>query len=239
MGEGMLDFGRYRALTFDCYGTLIDWESGIARALRPVMRAHGIEVSDSELMGLYAEVEREGKSGEYRPYREVLRATVRGISARLGFVPSLTEVECLAESLGSWEPFPDTIDALRRLQSRYRLCIVSNVDDDLFVGTARVLEVDFDYIVTAEQAGSYKPSHNNFRMAIERMGFPKERVLHVAESVKLDIEAAKSFGMDAVWVNRHGGSSQEGSASGNPAEGDSGADLEVPDLKTLADMMGL
>lgn len=239
MGEGMLDFSRYRALTFDCYGTLIDWESGIASALRPVMRAHGIQVGDAELMGLYAEIEGEGKSGDYRPYREVLRATVRGICARLGFVPSLSEVECLAESLGSWQPFPDTIDALRRFQSRYRLCIVSNVDDDLFVGTARVLEVELDYIVTAEQAGSYKPSHNNFRMAIERMGIPKERVLHVAESVKLDIEAAKSFGMDAVWVNRHSGSDLEGSASGNPSDGESGADLEVPDLKTLAELMGL
>ena len=235
----MLDFEKYSALTFDCYGTLIDWESGIAGALRPVMRAHGIEVSDAKLLELYAQIEREGKSGEYHPYREVLRSTVRGICARLGFVPSLTEVECLAESLSSWPPFDDTVDALERFKTRYRLCIVSNVDDDLFVGTARTLGVDFDYLVTAEQAGSYKPSHNNFNMAIERMGISKARVLHVAESVKLDIEAAKSFGMDAVWVNRHAGLEREGSASGNPSSGDSGADLEVPDLKTLAELMGL
>ena len=235
----MLDFEKYGALTFDCYGTLIDWESGIADALRPVMRAHGVQVSNAELMGLYAEIEAAGKSGEYRRYREVLRSTVREICSRLRFVPSLSEVECLAESLGSWQPFPDTVDALERMKSRYRLCIVSNVDDDLFAGTARTLDVDFDYVVTAEQAGSYKPSHNNFAMAIERMGIPKERVLHVAESVKLDIVAAKSFGMDAVWVNRHSGTDLEGSASGNPSDGDSGADLEVPDLKTLTELMGL
>lgn len=235
----MLDFEKYGALTFDCYGTLIDWEAGIADALRPVMRAHGIRVSDAELMDLYSEIERAGKSGEYRRYREVLRATVRGICTRLEFVPSMSEIDCLAESLGSWQPFPDTVDALQRFQSRYRLCIVSNVDDDLFAGTARTLDVDFDYIVTAEQAGSYKPSHNNFALAIQRMGIPKERVLHVAESVKLDIEAAKSFGMDAVWVNRHAGLEREGSASGNPSDGQSGADLEVPDLKTLAELMGL
>ena len=235
----MLDFEKYRALTFDCYGTLIDWEAGIADALRPVMRAHGIRVSDAELMNLYSEIERAGKSGEYRRYREVLRATVRGICTRLEFVPSMSEIECLAESLGSWQPFPDTVDALRRFQSRYRLCIVSNVDDDLFAGTARTLDVDFDYIVTAEQAGSYKPSHSNFALAIQRMGIPKERVLHVAESVKLDIEAAKGFGMDAVWVNRHAGLEREGSASGNPSDGQSGADIEVPDLKTLAELMGL
>jgi len=235
----MLDFKKYGALTFDCYGTLIDWEAGIADALRPVMRAHGIRVSDAELMDLYSEIERAGKSGEYRRYREVLRATVRGICTRLEFVPSMSEIECLAESLGSWQPFPDTVDALRRFQSRYRLCIVSNVDDDLFAGTARTLDVDFDYIVTAEQAGSYKPSHNNFALAIQRMGIPKERVLHVAESVKLDIEAAKSFGIDAVWVNRHAGLERKGSASGNPSDGQSGADIEVPDLKTLAELMGL
>ncbi|MXY46341.1 MAG: haloacid dehalogenase type II [Chloroflexi bacterium] len=235
----MLDFNNYDALTFDCYGTLIDWESGIAGALRPVVDAHGTSVSDDELMALYAEIEGVGKSGEYRRYREVLRATVRGIGTRLGFVPSLSEVECLAGSIGSWQPFPDTIDALRRFQGKYRLCIVSNVDDDLFAGTARTLEVDFDYIVTAEQAGSYKPSHNNFAIAVARIGVPKERVLHVAESVKLDIVPAKSFGMDAVWVNRHAGLEREGSASGNPADGNSGADLEVPDLKTLADLMGL
>ena len=235
----MLDFDKYDALTFDCYGTLIDWEAGIAAALMPVMRAHGIGVSEAELMELYAEIEREGKSGEYRRYREVLRATVRGICNRLRFVPSPSEVDCLAESLGGWQPFDDTVDALERFKTKYRLCIVSNVDDDLFAGTARTLGVDFDYIVTAEQAGSYKPSHNNFAMAIRRMGIPKERALHVAESVKLDIVAAKSFGMDAVWVNRHAGLEREGSASGNPAEGESGADLEVPDLKTLAEMMGL
>ena len=235
----MLDFEKYDALTFDCYGTLIDWEAGIADALRPVVAAHGISVSDAELMGLYSEIERTGKSGEYRRYREVLRATVRGIGSRLRFVPSPSEVECLAGSLGNWQPFPDTVDALLRFQSRYRLCIISNVDDDLFAGTARTLGVDFDYIVTAEQAGSYKPSHNNFAMAVNRMGIPKERVLHVAESVKLDIEAAKGFGMDTVWVNRHAGLEREGSASGNPSDGDSGADLEVPDLKTLAETMGL
>ena len=237
----MLDFNNYDALTFDCYGTLIDWESGIAGALRPVVDAHGETVSDDELMALYAEIEGVGKSGEYRRYRDVLRNTVIGICERLDFEPSASEAECLAESLGNWQPFDDTVDALCRLQSRYKLCIVSNVDDDLFAGTQRTLGIDFDFVVTAEQAGSYKPSHNNFAMAVSRIGVPKERVLHVAESVKLDIVPAKGFGMNTVWVNRHAGLEREGSgsASGNPTGGNSGADLEVPDLKTLADMMGL
>ena len=235
----MLNFEKYDALTFDCYGTLIDWEAGIADALRPVVAAHGVSVSDAELMGLYAEIEVAGKSGEYRRYRAVLRNTVNGICERLGFAPSESEAECLAESLGNWQPFDDTVDSLRRLQTRYKLCIVSNVDDDLFAGTQQTLGIEFDEVVTAQQAGSYKPSHNNFALAIERLDIPKERVLHVAESVKLDIVPAKAFGMDAVWVNRHAGMEREGSASGNPPDGESGADLEAPDLRTLADMMGL
>ena len=235
----MLDFDRYEALTFDCYGTLIDWGTGITGALRPVAAAHGVEVDDADLLRLYAEIEAAGKSGEYRRYREVLRATVVGICERLGFAPSESEAECLAESLGGWPPFEDTVDALRRLQRKYRLCIVSNVDDDLFAGTARTLGIKFDGVVTAEQAGSYKPSHNNFALAIERMGIPKERVLHVAESIKLDIVAAKAFGMDAVWVNRSMGAECVGSASDNPSSGASGADMDVPDLKTLVGAMGL
>ncbi len=235
----MLDFEKYDALTFDCYGTLIDWEAGIARALRPVIAAHGIYVEDAKLMDLYAEIEKDEKWGEYRLYRDVLRSTVQGICGRLGFIPSQSESECLAESLENWRPFADTVNALRRFQRRYMLCIISNVDDDLFEGTARRLGVQFDRVVTAEQARSYKPMHNNFAMAVEYLGVPKERVLHVAESVSMDIVPAKAFGMGTVWVNRNAGTGRAGSASGNPSGESSGADLEVPDLKTLAELMGL
>ncbi len=235
----MLNFNDYEALTFDCYGTLIDWETGITRALRPVMAAHGVSVDDDVLLRLYAEYEVQGKSGEYRKYRQVLRATAHAICERLGFTPSQSEAECLAESLGGWQPFADTVDALHRLKTRYKLCIVSNVDDDLFAGTQRTLGVEFDDVITAEQAGSYKPSQNNFALAIERIGAPKARVLHVAESVKLDIVPAKAFGMSTVWVNRSAGTGRNTGASGNPIGGASGADLEVPDLNTLAELMGL
>lgn len=234
----MLDFDQYEVLTFDCYGTLIDWEGGIGDALSRLTAAHGLSVSRAELLNLYAECEAASKSGEYRAYRDIQRSTVQAICARLGFEPAGAEADCLADSIGDWRPFPDTIASLQRLQTRYKLCIVSNVDDDLFAGTARRLEVEFDGIVTAQQARSYKPSHNNFRLAMQRMGVASDRLLHIAESVKLDIAPAKELGLAAVWVNRSG-NAQGGGAAGNPADGVSGADLDVPDLQTLAELMGL
>lgn len=235
----MLDFDRYEVLTFDCYGTLIDWESGIANALRPLAAARGVDADDAALLRLYAECEAESKHGEYRKYRDVQRDTVKAICARLGFAPDDAEADCLAQTIGGWPPFADTIDALRRLQSRYKLCIVSNVDDDLFAGTQRRLGVEFDGVVTAEQARSYKPSHNNFALAMRRMGVEKDKALHVAESVKLDIIPAKAFGMATVWVNRNKALGRAASASGTEDGAASGADLEVPSLDALAKLMGL
>lgn len=235
----MLDFERYEVLTFDCYGTLIDWEGGITDALMPVATARGVSVSADELLRLYAEFEAAGKSGEYRAYRDVLRSTAAAICERLGFAPTDAEANCLVDSIGAWQPFGDTVDALRRLKTRYRLCVVSNVDDDLFAGTQRTLGIEFDGVVTAQQADSYKPSPNNFNLALERMGVARDKTLHIAESVKLDIAPAKALGIDAVWVNRNRGSGKQGSASGNPTDGASGADLEVPDLRTLTELMGL
>lgn len=235
----MLNFERYEVLTFDCYGTLIDWEGGITAALLPVAAARGVSVSADELLRLYAEFEAAGKSGAYRRYRDVLRSTAAAICERLGFAPTDSEANCLVESIGVWQPFADTVEALRRLKTRYRLCVVSNVDDDLFAGTQRTLGVEFEGVVTAQQASSYKPSPNNFNLALERMGVARDKTLHIAESVKLDIAPAKALGIDAVWVNRNRGSGKQGSASGNPTDGASGADLEVPDLRTLTELMGL
>jgi 2-haloacid dehalogenase len=222
-------------LTFDCYGTLIDWESGILRALRPIVAAHRQQVpSDDDLLGLYAAIEREVESGPYRTYREVLQQVVRNVGARLSFTPTSIEALLLAESVKDWLPFPDTVDALRRLASRYRLVILSNVDDDLFAATARRLQTKFADVITAQQARSYKPSLNNFRLAFQRIGVPAAQVLHVAESLYHDIAPARQLGLANVWVNRRAG--RKASASGTAAVT---PDLEVPDLKTLADLMGV
>lgn len=227
-----LDFSRFRWLTFDCYGTLIDWERGIFGALRPVLRAHGKTLGDGELLALYAELEREAER-EYKPYRDVLREVVRGFGRKLDFMPTQTEVESLAESLAGWQPFPDTVDALRRLKTKYKLAIISNVDDDLFATTAQHLQVPFNHVITAQQVGSYKPSLNNFRVALARIGAPAEQVLHVAQSLFHDIAPAKQLGLATVWVNRK--SVRPGGAT---VAADATPDLEVADLAELARLLG-
>ena len=227
----MLDFHRFRVLTFDCYGTLIDWESGILAALRPLMAVHGKSLADDKLLELYGELEAAAEAGEYQSYRKILEAVARGFGRRLGFEASEQEARSLPESLKNWQPFPDTVAALRELRSRYKLAIVSNTDDDLFAHTARLLEVPFDWVITAQQAGSYKPSHRNFRLALERIALPPDEVLHCAQSIYHDIVPARALGLTTVWVNRRGakGGGATKAAQGQP-------DLEVPDLKTLAEM---
>jgi 2-haloacid dehalogenase len=229
----MLDFRRFRVLTFDCYGTLIDWESGILGALRPLLAAHGKSLADDKLLELYGELEAAAEAGEYQSYRRILEGVARGIGRRLGFEASEQEARSLPESLKNWQPFPDTVAALRKLKSRFKLAVVSNTDDDLFADTARLLEVPFDWVITAQQAGSYKPSHNNFKLALERIALPPEQVLHCAQSIYHDVVPARALGLATVWVNRRGakGGGATKAAQGKP-------DLEVPGMKTLAEMAG-
>lgn len=221
----MLDFSRFRALTFDCYGTLIDWETGLLGALRPILRAHGPQLRDEQILALYSELEPAAQN-PYRRYREVLEQVVRGLGERLGFQASDAEARSLPESLPNWQPFPDTVAALEKLHTRFQLAIISNTDDDLFAGTARHLRVKFDQVVTAEQAGAYKPSLAPFHLALERLGLPKEQVLHVGQSVYHDVVPAKSLGLATVLVRRRGFGATRVMAE-KP-------DLEVPDLQILA-----
>ncbi len=230
-----MDFARFQVLTFDCYGTLIDWETGLLAALRPILQAHGKTLSDSELLKLYSELEAKEEAGPYRRYREVLERILAAIGDRLGFTPSTDETGSLPESIRRWPPFPDTIAALRRLKSRYKLAIISNIDDALFAHSARLLQVPFDAVITAEQCRSYKPSLNNFHTAMQQLGVGADAILHCAESRFHDVAPARQLDIASVWVNRH--AARPGpSASG---AGEAIADLEVPDLKTLADRAGL
>jgi 2-haloacid dehalogenase len=228
----VLDFSQFQVMTFDCYGTLIDWETGIFSALRPLLAAHGKTMSDFELLNLYSELESEAERGEFRAYREVLRSVVRGFGERLGFHPTKSQISSLPDSLSSWPPFPDTVTALRKLKSRYRLAIMSNVDDDLFVPTARHLEVNFDEVITAQQAGAYKPSLKIFQLAKKRLGLAPAQWLHVGQSIYHDVIPAKSLGIATVWVKRP--SPRPGAGAAKAASGE--PDLEVPDLKTLAQL---
>jgi len=230
----MLDFVNTRLITFDCYGTLVDWETGIFSALRRVLAAHGKDISDSALLlELYGELEAEAEAGEYSTYRNVLQRVVRGVGQRLGFEPSEAETRSLPESIANWQPFPDTVESLRRLKQRYKLAVLSNIDDDLFALTAPKLSVTFDHVITAQQAGCYKPSLKLFQMAEERCGVTRAAWLHVGQSIYHDVIPAQSLGIATVWVNRP--SPRQGVGAVKAAAGK--PDLEVADLKTLAELV--
>jgi len=234
----LLDADKYEVLSFDCYGTLVDWESGIISGLRPVFRAHGVDATDEEILDLHARTENRLQAASerdgYVKYRDVLGEEVREAGRRWGFEPSASEVRALPDSVRYWLPFPDTVNALRALKGRYRLAIISNIDDGLFALTARYLEVEFDFIVTAEQAGTYKPSPNNFELALQRIGTAPEKILHVAESLFHDHVPAREFGLDTVWIHRR--AAKGGFGATPPAEAH--PDLEVPDLESLVSVLG-
>lgn len=223
----MIPFDRFDALTFDCYGTLVDWESGLLGCLRPILHSHGHDLSDRQILDIYGELEPKAQN-PYRRYRQVLANVVRGFAQRLGFQVSDAEAESLPESLKDWQPFPDTVAALEKLKTKYKLAIISNTDDDLFAATARHLKVKFDQVVTAEQAKAYKPSLAPFRLALQRLATPAESVLHVGQSIYHDVLPAKSMGMATVLVYRRG------FGATRPTEGE--PDLKVPDLQTLASL---
>ena len=227
----MLDFERFEWVSFDCYGTLVDWETGIATAVSQVLQAHGIRKSRAEVLALHADAEpRVQQSGAYLEYRRVLREVMAAIGAGLGFRCTGSELDCLADSLPGWPVFPDTVDALNRLKTRYKLAVISNVDDDLFAGTAEALGLEFDAVVTAQQVRSYKPDLRNFDAASARMSVARDRWLHVAESLYHDIGPANRIGIASVWVNR-------ANRGGGTRHVDAVPDLVVPDLAALARMM--
>ena len=220
-------------LTFDCYGTLIDWETGILGALRPIVARHGKEIADAQLLELYGAFEAQGEQPPYRPYREVLAGVVHSLGQRLGFSSSLDEEASLAGSLRNWKPWPDTVTALRRLSKKFKLAVFSNIDDDLFAPTARKLQVRFADVITAQQANCYKPCHDLFHLGLKRLGASPKQVLHIAQSVHHDVVPAKSLGLATVWVNRPSARAGVGAVKASKEK----ADWEVPDLATVAAAM--
>ena len=191
-----IDPSAFDVLTFDCYGTLIDWETGLLTALRAELAGAVAGVSDEELLEAFAAVEHAAEI-PYQPYRDVLA------------------------------------QALARLQQRYRLAPITNCDDDLFAGSAARLGVTFDEVVTAQQAGAYKPDERPFLLAFDRLGVPRQRILHVAQSLFHDHVTAKRLGLTSVWINRRAGRTGDGATPQAQAV----PDLELPDLRSLADLL--
>ena len=225
-----LDFGDFDVLTFDCYGTLIDWEAGLLTALRPPLAAHRVEVDDDAALQAFARHESEIEGGPYKRYREVLGEVLTRMLGEAGETPSREEVAAFGGSVADWPAFPDSAAALAKLHERFKLGVITNCDDDLFAASEARLGTAFDWVVTAQQAKRYKPNPRGFELAFERIGLPTNRILHVAQSLFHDHVPAKRLGLSTVWVNRRG--DRRGSGATPPAEAT--PDLEVPDMATLA-----
>ncbi len=236
----MLEFNQFEIVSFDCYGTLIDWERGILPALPHLLSNREIDFSDDGMLELFAdfESELENPKNHYIRYRDILQEVVKKLGQKFKFQPtetaSGTEINSLVDSLKNWQPFPDTVAALTALKHKYKLAVISNIDDDLFAVTAQYLRVEFDWLITAKQVRSYKPSTRNFEIALETMGIAPEKLLHVAQSLYHDIVPAASMGISTVWVNRR--HEKTGLGATLPASGQ--PDLEVPNLKTLVEVIG-
>jgi 2-haloacid dehalogenase len=225
-----IDFDRFDVLTFDCYGTLIDWESGLLAALRAILDPRGVVAEDEDLLARYGAHESALESGPYLRYREVLARGADAVCRELGVTASPGELATFGGSVVDWPAFPDSAAALERLQSRFALAVITNCDDDLFAASNRRLGVEFDHVITAQQCQGYKPDPRNLEIAFERIGVPRERILHVAQSLFHDHVPAKALGMTTVWINRRHG--RPGSGATPPA--DATPDLETPDMATFA-----
>jgi len=191
-------------LTFDCYGTLIDWNGGIGGALSAEAERQGRAVDTSMLLNAYHAAEPRVQAEQYRTYREVLTLLEAEIARQLGWAPTDTP-GYLAGSLPAWPPFSETNRALHRLAAAgFRLGILSNIDDDLLAGTRQQFGVEFDVLVTAQQMKSYKPAPAHFERALELVGGDRTRLLHIAQSYFHDVRPAVGMGIRTVWVNRLG-----------------------------------
>ena len=200
-----------------------------------MLAAHDVTASEDELLERYARHEADLEAGVYLTYREVLAISLRRMCADLGVDPGDQSVIDFAGSVPAWPAFPDSAAALRRLAMRFRLGVITNCDDDLFAGSNRRLGVRFDWIVTAQQARGYKPRQRNFELAFARIDVPRERILHVAQSLFHDHVPAKALGMTSVWVDRRRG--RTGSGATPPAE--AMPDLVVTSIRELADLAGV
>ena len=224
-----IDFGRYEVLTFDCYGTLIDWETGLLEALRRALP--GASGGDKEaLLESYGRHEAEAERPPYRSYREVLASSLKGVAADIGVDVTRDATAVFSESVRDWPAFADSAEALGRLNDRFGLGVITNCDTDLFAASNERLGVAFDWVVTAEDARSYKPSPRGFELAFERIGVPRERILHVAQSLYHDHVPAKALGLTTVWIDRR----HDRPGTGATPTADAVPDATYPDMASFS-----
>ena len=202
-------YDGFDVLSFDCYGTLVDWEAGLLAALRPWAARTGARADGEELLSAFARRETEAQQARPgAPYPQILEAALDAISRESGAPATAAERAAFGASVGDWPPFPDSARALAALGERYRLCILSNVDRASFARSAARLGTEFDYVFTAQDIGAYKPDPRAFRFLADRLaaaGFARARVLHVAQSLYHDHAPARAAGFASVWIDRRRG----------------------------------
>jgi len=232
----MLDFSKYKVLTFDCYGTLIDWDSSITDIVTPWLNEMQSPVPPDLVVSTFALMQ--AKHQQTRPallYPEVLRRSWRDIEEQFGWPEDQDRAESFARSVPAWRPFADTIESLRYLSRHFELAILSNVDNASLAETLKVLEVPFVFTVTAEDVGSYKPGRPHFDTAaeeIKKRGLGKNEWLHVAQSKHHDIAPGNALELATVWVNRRHGKKGTGATLAATAE-------PMLTVKTLGELVDL
>jgi 2-haloacid dehalogenase len=225
------DLKNKKFMTFDCYGTLIDWESGIVKTLQPILKKTGFDITTEEILKIYSELESNAEKGAFVNYKTILRKISKGFLSNFKIEPTKYNTDVLIDGFKQFEPFPDTVAALKMLGKKYDLGIISNVDKDIFKYSLKKIGVDIPFIVTSDSVGSYKPSLDVFKFALQSMNANIDEVVHVAQSIYHDIAPAKKLGIATILVTRskaHGGF---GAVPKVELEGE--PDLVVKDLLTL------
>ena len=200
---------RFKAITFDCYGTLIDWDGGAGAALAPWAVRAGLEAAMDDFLGTFADAQyRHEAMRPFKSYRTVLHDALVDTARAHGVEAAAEDAQAFAASVGGWPPFADTIAALKRLKADHLLAVVSNVDDTSFAATHRALGGVIDEVVTADMVRSYKPAPPHFEAMAARLkarGIERPDILHVAQSRFHDIAPARSLGLTSLWIDRRGG----------------------------------
>ncbi len=232
-----MKFRNFDALTFDCYGTLIDWEQGILSELKPWVMENGLTISDDQILAAFAELEPKHQvETPDKLYPDVLAAVYLDLGKRWRIAADSDDAVAFGQSIGRWPAFPDSAASLQYLKGHYKLVILSNVDQASFAESNKKLGVSFDRIITAQEVGSYKPDPRNFEYLISEladMGIEKKKILHTAQSLFHDIAPAQAAGLHTVWVNRRQGKA-DGGATAAPTHSVT-PDFEVASLEEFVD----
>lgn len=221
------DMPQFSLITFDCYGTLIDWEQGMKNALKGLLEGRGLSFDIESMPQRYIEIEMKVEQEGYHKYKDVLAIGVRRLFKEKGIKLTSQEKRIFADTIIGWPPFEETTEVLRSLREKHKLVILSNIDDDLIQHSINLIGVDFDGVITAERVKSYKPSYGHWKNMMESFKVPKEYVLHVAASYEHDIVPAKELGFTVAWINR----------KDEKVRGDIKPDYEFKDLRPLINLL--